>query len=280
MGEDEAVIFLYDDTFWGSARDGFLLTTKRLYAKNSSEKGVVRSIREIDRMTFLQEESEILVHATSGTFKIEVTLKPEVFNVLKETVELLKPLPLSAAEAAEPVPYAVESTRPPVRKRPKKKSNRAIEIILGLAALAALIFIGTLSHDEPVVIGEDGISIYLHQGYIWSRWTGGYEVRFDDIANIELSPHSAWQLGQVTDNLSVPQARPLGRGTRGMPVITTAAYDTGGNHRLHISLFPDAFYTIWITRYEDVPVLLSFRYGIYTQALYEQLVAAWRESTG
>ena len=165
------------------------------------------------------------------------------------------------------------------KDKAKKGRKKIIPVIVVIAVVVSAFFILNLSNDEPVVIGENGISIYLHQDgvyYIIARIRGGYEVRFEDITNIELLPYSARQLNERVDNLTVPRGRLYATAGR-EPITIVARYDDGNYHRLHVSLFPDASPTIWITRYEGVPVLLSFRYGHETEALYEQIVEAWEQ---
>jgi len=152
-----------------------------------------------------------------------------------------------------------------------------LTIIVMLALFVAIILIINLRSSEPIVIDEDRISIYLHQRgpyYIIARLRGGYEVRFDDIAEINLLPYSAAHLSNTIDNLHMPPLRD-GASTNQDARRAVARYDDGNHHRIHVSLFPEASPTIWITRYEGVPVLLSFRYGHETEALYEQIVDAW-----
>jgi len=173
------------------------------------------------------------------------------------------------------------------KKRPAKKEpsilKRAMTAVLVIAVIITGIFILQLRPENPVIISEDEISIYLHKfgpAYFWTLLTGGYGVRFDDIADIELLPYSARQLGDRIEDLRVPALREHRLGSSS-PLVVLARYADGGKYRLHVSLFPDASPTIWITRYEGVPVLLSFRDGSRTEALYELLVTAleqWQAS--
>jgi len=162
------------------------------------------------------------------------------------------------------------STESP-RERARRK-DRIISIIVVLMVIP-LGFVFLFRNSEDITLSDDKINIYLYVSgiaAIQAMITGGYEVYFDDIVDIELLPFSARQLGDRIDGLTVP---PLIQTFR-----STAQYDVEGNHRLHISLYADASPTIWITRYENVPVLLSFRYGHETEALYEQIVDAWLRS--
>jgi len=97
MGNDEAVIFLYDDTVWGSSKDGFILTTKRLYKKNYLETAVFSDVSGIVDMSIRYGvvSSNIDVKTLTGGFNITVTQTDKlicttVFNMLKGAVALLK----------------------------------------------------------------------------------------------------------------------------------------------------------------------------------------------
>jgi len=165
-------------------------------------------------------------------------------------------------------------------KREKKRKERITGIIIAVI-LIPVGFIFFFTNSEDVTISEDRINIYLHldgTSALLARIAGGYEVRFDDIADIELLPYSANQLGDRIENLNVP---PLTYRASWGARVTAAGYDSGftgdRNHRIHISLYPDAAPTIWITRHENAPVLLSFRYGYETEALYERIVTAWEQ---
>jgi len=164
------------------------------------------------------------------------------------------------------------------KKSKKYIRNQAIGIIILLVATGILVFLLGFRSDENIRVNENGINISLHlsgpSALIAELTNGGYEVRFDNIVDIELLPYSARQLSQRIDDLLVPPARDYATARR-EPQIVLARYATNNNHRLHISLIEYAAPTIWITRYEGVPVLLSFRYGYETEALYEQIVKAW-----
>lgn len=95
MGSDEKVIALHDDTVMGSAKNGFVLTTKRLYHKESF--GRVAFV-EIDRIVDLKfrlgkNASEVDVVATSGIIKVKILLSKNheaIFNALREAILLLQ----------------------------------------------------------------------------------------------------------------------------------------------------------------------------------------------
>jgi len=99
MGDDEAVIFLFDDTLFGSSKEGFLLTTNCLYSKNFAEKGSSVKIENISNITLDHGKlsSNIVVQTTVGLkMEFQVTQAPgrdektALIRVLNKTAELLK----------------------------------------------------------------------------------------------------------------------------------------------------------------------------------------------
>ena len=95
MGNDEAVIFLFDDTVFGSAKDGFILTTKRLYYKNMAEKGNCVDISNILNMSLrrsmLNPRIIVKTDATElGVSIIKASDQNALFSVLDQTVRFLK----------------------------------------------------------------------------------------------------------------------------------------------------------------------------------------------
>jgi len=121
-------------------------------------------------------------------------------------------------------------------------------------------------------IRDDRLVIFMHEGLFVPSvdlLMGGYHVRFDDIADIELRPYSARQLANMTSGLRVP-ARTSGRHR----IYTAHGYY--GRFRLHVSRLDDASPTIWVTRHANYPVLISFARGYRTRELYANLTAAWR----
>lgn len=97
LRDDEAVIFLYDDTVAGSANDGFLLTNRRIYFKNFLETGSFVDIAAIDNITVkhgLLTSALYVNRIDSGAVSITLTdtnkkQKDGLLNVLNRTVELL-----------------------------------------------------------------------------------------------------------------------------------------------------------------------------------------------
>jgi len=97
MGQDERVLFLYDDTVFGSSKEGFILTSHALYSKNILESGNFASIEEIMHMTYDAGllSSSIMVRTEFDKFELQVTQangsneKTAVFNILNQTIKLL-----------------------------------------------------------------------------------------------------------------------------------------------------------------------------------------------
>ena len=95
LGDDEALVFMYDDTLRESAKDGFILTTKRLYTKNFTESGCYTNIENIRDMAYKPSKlsPSIAVRTDFASFEIQITCandKTALFNVLDSTVRLLK----------------------------------------------------------------------------------------------------------------------------------------------------------------------------------------------
>ena len=99
ISEDEVIIFLYDYTVFGSANDGFVLTSKRLYFKNIVEKGRVVDIADIRKLSLEKNASSqyIVVKTPSETLQIRVHQATQpaknenaLFDILDKTIRLLK----------------------------------------------------------------------------------------------------------------------------------------------------------------------------------------------
>ena len=107
MGPDETVIALYDDTVFGSSKEGFLLTTGRLYGKNIAERGSFVELRDITHFTLETGgiAPEALAHTGSGVVlrKHLITSNSSgqsaaLFEALQQAVTLLQnPNGVSAA---------------------------------------------------------------------------------------------------------------------------------------------------------------------------------------
>jgi len=103
IGNDETVIILFDETVFGSAKLGFLLTSKRLYRKNTLERADSVEIDEIIGLsldTFSPTYPEIHVEARLKTLVIKAVVGKDnietKFSFLKNTIELLQGKKLAA----------------------------------------------------------------------------------------------------------------------------------------------------------------------------------------
>ena len=154
-------------------------------------------------------------------------------------------------------------------QKKKRKSQRIINFIVFPLIIVSFAATGIANLADPVIMRENSFVIHLHNVHVnaaVSLLTGGYEVRYDDMEAIELLHFNAWQLGQMIDDLYVPEFR---RGRR------TGVAMNSGDYRLHVSLDPHApRLTIWITRRTGTPVLISFHDGEQTESLYKKLTEA------
>ena len=106
IGSDETVIFLFDDTIFGSAKDGFMLTTKRLYYKNMAEAGDSVDISDILNMTLKRSmlSPAIIVNTDLGDLVISIIKASDqnvLFSIIDQTVRFLKNLADSVASASQ-----------------------------------------------------------------------------------------------------------------------------------------------------------------------------------
>ncbi|MCL2036878.1 MAG: hypothetical protein FWG83_05790 [Oscillospiraceae bacterium] len=96
--DDESVVCHFDDTLFGGAKEGFILTTKRLYFKNILCGRVVVDIGDIAGMYLLSKAiPEILIKSTDGDLSVHIitqnTSKKSqeiLLYILDEIVKLLK----------------------------------------------------------------------------------------------------------------------------------------------------------------------------------------------
>jgi len=68
MGSDEVPIMLYDDTVWGSGKDGYLMTNRRIYGRNFASSN---SFVEVQSITdIIQGGSSaaptLMIHSSAG----------------------------------------------------------------------------------------------------------------------------------------------------------------------------------------------------------------------
>jgi len=96
-GSDETVVMLFDDTLFGSAREGFLLTTNRFYSKNIMEAGTSVSISNIIDMSVDSKAlaAQITIKTDGGTLTTHISQAPDsdqkaaLFRILNKTIEIL-----------------------------------------------------------------------------------------------------------------------------------------------------------------------------------------------
>jgi hypothetical protein len=95
---DEAVVWLYDDTVFGSAKDGFILTTRRIYYRNSG--GIVGCVNIEDIIEITHKKglaaSNFILRTNFGSHLLSVTQQQEreakttFFGVFEKIIKLLK----------------------------------------------------------------------------------------------------------------------------------------------------------------------------------------------
>ncbi|MCL2563962.1 MAG: hypothetical protein FWE08_08020 [Oscillospiraceae bacterium] len=98
LGSDEQVIFLYDDTIIGSAKSGFILTSKYLYSKSNAakaEKVYIGNIAKITQATATKLKYAITVEMTTGSYTEFIVAASQekrtaIVRILDETIDLLK----------------------------------------------------------------------------------------------------------------------------------------------------------------------------------------------
>ena len=117
MGVDEGVIMLLDGTVLGSSKDGILLTTRRLYNKNSFEKAEFMELADIKELTFKPHAlaPEICAISAIGTMKKVISnIRAEAFfNSLQETILFLQnPAAYLAAHRNQQADASVAVTAP------------------------------------------------------------------------------------------------------------------------------------------------------------------------
>ena len=93
ISSDEKIVLLYDDTMFGGAKDGIILTTKRLYGKNIFESPNVVALEDIAELTFkVGLPSKIIARTKSGgELRFDSGIGGEdLFKALKEIVKFLQ----------------------------------------------------------------------------------------------------------------------------------------------------------------------------------------------
>ena len=163
------------------------------------------------------------------------------------------------------------------KEHPKRSIKKKIAIF-SLAALALSMLVYSffvpfyvVSSDRIAIYRLDSLSIIAPAVDIIQYWTSsGYVIYFSDITSIELLPYSARQLSEQIDTLYVPPRR----GVRGASRIAVGYF---GSYYLNVTRDDGRFPTIWIERYESVPVLFSFANSQRTTDTYEQWTSAWEQ---
>jgi len=95
---DETIILLYDDTLFGSAKNGFLLTTKRIYYKNMGESPSLVDITSIRNKEVVAStlSTQMLIHlSTDGKAAIDITYieakqREPLLRMLGNIIDLLR----------------------------------------------------------------------------------------------------------------------------------------------------------------------------------------------
>lgn len=99
VGSDESRILLYDDTFWGSGKDGFLLTTKRVYGRNIADSSSFLEVADIADVTFVRNAltPSIRFQSRSGpALEKHITMSNQekqantLVTAVRQTIELLQ----------------------------------------------------------------------------------------------------------------------------------------------------------------------------------------------
>lgn len=101
----ESVVVLYDDTVFGSAEDGFLLTPQRLCWKNIATRPQSVRWQDLDPGTVTTSKSEVLIAGEPITLTGQAGLVPLAARMLQEIADLIqrggaRPSPAPAASAA------------------------------------------------------------------------------------------------------------------------------------------------------------------------------------
>jgi len=115
LGSDEVVIALYDDTVWGSGKDGFLLTNRRIYGRNIADSAAFVEIQSITDVTQGGSSAAPLLQVYSGMAapafeKQMIMTSPNnqagaIIDAVRQTVLLLNP----GLAGPEPTPTAQPS---------------------------------------------------------------------------------------------------------------------------------------------------------------------------
>ena len=178
----------------------------------------------------------------------------------------------------------------------KRRAGRLIckETIIGfgvMVCVALLLLFGSIFLDETTplyIIHEDRLELMMYESMPRHRNAGGrttiqfllfggYQVPFEDIERIGLSPYSAVELSRRVEGLDV---RPIEGRVFG-PRSNLHGYH--GDFYLHVSRREGDTPTLVIGRYSNPTILLSRRRAHEIRNLYRNLSVAhrrWRQANG
>ena len=105
----EVIVFLYDDTVFGSSKEGFILTSARLYYKNIVASGFFTDISNINDITINQGKlsADIMIHTNTDTLELQITQaqgqeQVALLNALDKTIKILKGTSPGTGQASAP----------------------------------------------------------------------------------------------------------------------------------------------------------------------------------
>ena len=106
----DTVIALCDSTVFGSAKEGFLLTTERLYGKQIMTAGSCVNVKEITSVSYHKGKSRldmnmVHIHTNMGTLELSLMGGAEdseaIFTFLEKAIKILKNTKSSIAGASQ-----------------------------------------------------------------------------------------------------------------------------------------------------------------------------------
>ena|GEM_PF-1312277 len=108
LGSDETVIILLDTTLLGSAKEGFILTSKRLYSSGESGNAVFADITDITGLELIPSSSPVIrVNVSRRGFNLSFDVSVYVayqdlfFNLLNTSIRLLSPEAATTADVGQ-----------------------------------------------------------------------------------------------------------------------------------------------------------------------------------
>ena len=90
VSKDEHIIFVFDDTLFGGAEDGFLVTDRKIYVHNSFENNKTLLLKQIESLSFENGSRELCINKTfpiniSGYNEEKANKLIELINNIKQT---------------------------------------------------------------------------------------------------------------------------------------------------------------------------------------------------